>query len=366
MINNQIIIGIVGLCASGLLVIWLTKGIFQRIAQIVEEEYSALNKAMQSSISSRMELYVHKSSRNIFNVLAERVNMLENQKSKTYIYSNFVKILLETIVYCSLAAIIILDLPSSVFNLGYLLVIFRSFPHLQALFSLWAHLKSVSGLVRDGLSIMALKDGLNFNKQLLNFGRLGKLTFAIHSDRFTTDSVTIEKGKVNIIGGESGIGKSTIIKELLGIAPTSIIQTSELQKTYFSSTSKISYCGQRPFFLELPIRKIFQLSNDMEISDKLIWKALSMFDLSERIETIDEVLKIDGSNLSGGEMARLSMAIGISRQPDILVLDETLANLNSVLRKKSYLTLRSSVETLIMITHDKHFLNGDEILLNIE
>ena len=366
MINFQIIIGVMVLCVSGLLVFRLTNGIFQSIAQIVEDEYSALNKAVQSSISSRMELYVNNSSKNIYSILAERVNILTNQKSKTYTYSNFVKILLEGIIYCSLAAIIIFDLPSDIFNLGYLLVIFRSFPHLQALFSLWAHLKSISGLVGDGISIISSNDSLTVNQILLNFGKSDKVTFAVRSDRFTTGSITFEKGRVNVIGGESGIGKSTIVKEVLGLAPASIVQKNKIQKTYFSHTPKISYCGQRPFFLELPIRKIFQLNNDLEISDEGIWAALSLFGLSERIETLDEVLKLDGSNFSGGEMARLSMAIGTSRKPDILVLDETLASLNSVLQEKSYLTLRNSAETLIVITHDQNFLYGDEIFLNIE
>ena len=347
-------------------VVWSTRGVFKKIAEIVEEEYTELNKSMQSAISSRMELFVHNSSKNIFAILAGRVDTLATQKAKTYRYSNLVKILRETTIYFTLATIIIVDLPSDLLNVGFLLVIFRSFPHLQALFSMWAHLKSISGLVSDGVAIISIEKNLTNNKILINFEKDNRFTFALCSDRFSSSSLSIEKGKVNIISGESGIGKSTIIKEILGIAPPVIIQNAELFDDHSYNQPRISYCGQRPFFLELSIRKIFQLSNNGEISDNEIWMALSMFELSERISNLDEVLKLDGSNFSGGEMARLSMAVGISRKPDIMVLDETLANLNMVLQKRSYLILRSSVETLIMITHDKNYLIGDELFLNIE
>ena len=116
----------------------------------------------------------------------------------------------------------------------------------------------------------------------------------------------------------------------------------------------------------MTIRDIFKLSNDGYISDDLIWEALALCDLTTRIVFLDEILKLDGSNFSGGEMSRLSMAIGCSRKPDILIVDETLANLNPEMRKTLYLKLRKSIETIIMITHDQNFLTGDERFIHIE
>ena len=351
----------------GLTVIVLTRKIFGKISQIVEVEYSALNKSMQSSISSRMELFVHNSSAKIISKLIPHLTILTEQKSKTYTYSNIVKILLESSIYIILAAIIIFEISSEILNLGYLLLIFRSFPHVQSLFHLWAHLKSITGLVGDGLNIIQSVSTLNLNPKLLEFeGNCKSIMMNLKSHRFVNTSITINKGEVTIINGESGIGKSSILKELIGIAPPSIIQPQLKQKSGINDSLKISYCGQRPFFLELSIRTMFELSCEQQIDDEQIWKCLDLFDLSDRIASLDEVLKLDGSNLSGGEMSRLSMAVGVSRNPDIMILDETLANLNPEMRKKTYMILRKAVETVIMITHDTYFLNGDEKFIAIQ
>ena len=365
-INYYIVIGVLGLVGLAVVVMYFTRSVFKKISKTVDAEYTSLNKAMQSAISNRTESYVHRYSEDIFSQLSESVNILKSQKSHTYSYSNSLKIILETFVYCVLAAIIILDLPQDTFNLGYVLVIFRSFPHVQALFSLWAHYKSISDLVADGLSILSVDSKFGHNICFLNFSSMCKVDLRISSDRFTTSVITIHENKVNILDGESGIGKSSILKELLGIAPPTIIQEPQLQNTFSSGKPKISLCGQRAFFLELSIRRIFQLSNNFAIPDEKIWSALRLFDLTERITTLDEVLKLDGTSFSGGEMARLSMAIGISREPDIIVLDETFANLNSALRKKSYIAVRNAVKTVLMITHDKSFLNGDEIFQTLQ
>ena len=365
-INYYIVIGVLGLFGLAVVVMYFTRSVFKKISKTVDAEYTSLNKAMQSAISNRMESYVHNYSKDIFSHLSKSVSILKRQKSNTYSYSNSLKIILETVVYCILASIIIMDIPQDIFNLGYVLVIFRSFPHLQALFSLWAHHKSISGLVIDGLSILSIDDKLSDNNLFLNFTSMDKIDLCISSERFKASSLTIYKNKVNILDGESGIGKSSILKELLGVASPSIIQEQKIPNTFPSKIPKISLCSQRAFFLELPIRKIFHLSNKFQISDEKIWSALDLFDLTERITTLDEVLKLDGTSFSGGEMARLSMAIGVSREPDIIVLDESFANLNPSLRKKSYFAVRNAVKTVLMITHDKSFLNGDEIFQTLQ
>ena len=63
----------------------------------------------------------------------------------------------------------------------------------------------------------------------------------------------------------------------------------------------------------------------------------------------------DGRLLSGGQMRRASLAIGIALDPGILLLDEPTANLDIATRKEIMRTLddmKQITETVIIATHD--------------
>lgn len=63
----------------------------------------------------------------------------------------------------------------------------------------------------------------------------------------------------------------------------------------------------------------------------------------------------DGRLLSGGQMRRASLAIGIALDPEILLLDEPTANLDIATRKEIMKTLndmKDITETVMIATHD--------------
>lgn len=77
-------------------------------------------------------------------------------------------------------------------------------------------------------------------------------------------------------------------------------------------------------------------------------KLIELFDLQD-------IQERDGRLLSGGQMRRASLAIGVALQPSILLLDEPTANLDIATRKEIMRTLdilKDVVETVVIATHD--------------
>ena len=70
---------------------------------------------------------------------------------------------------------------------------------------------------------------------------------------------------------------------------------------------------------------------------------------------LSELKDRDGRLLSGGQMRRASLAIGVALEPEILLLDEPTANLDIATRKEIMRTLKEMediTETVMIATHD--------------
>lgn len=112
---------------------------------------------------------------------------------------------------------------------------------------------------------------------------------------------------------------------------------------------------------------VYQNPEDMFIKDSIekdISYAMDVRGVADRIERTEELLRRfrlwelrerDGRMLSGGQMRRASLAIGIALNPGILLLDEPTANLDIATRKEIMKTLnemKAITETVIIATHD--------------
>jgi ATP-binding cassette subfamily F protein 3 len=71
------------------------------------------------------------------------------------------------------------------------------------------------------------------------------------------------------------------------------------------------------------------------------------------------------SRFSGGERARLSLAILVARRPNLLLLDEPTNHLDFEMRESLLLALQDFAGAVIIVSHDRSLLRGvcDEFLL---
>lgn len=165
------------------------------------------------------------------------------------------------------------------------------------------------------------------------------------------------KEGINLIDGKSGVGKSTLLKILLGL-----IKSSSGKVTIYSRADDLNlyaYSGQS--------NKLFNLS----VIENLIYpKTVDHLSSSERMKLeslLDEfgfrksILNKDiakeGENLSGGERKRLSILRALIRPSKVVILDEPFANLDSnnieiIARKIQDL---SKNRIVIIVSHETSF-----------
>ena len=157
----------------------------------------------------------------------------------------------------------------------------------------------------------------------------------------------IKRGEKVAVIGANGIGKTTLLKTLLGIYPQQggeihwgrNVETGyydqENQQIDPKNTVLEELWGRFPTYPEHKIRSI----------------------LGRVLLTGDNVYK-QSSVISGGERARLGFAILMTEQKNTLLLDEPTNHLDLQTREALEEALTSFEGTLLFVSHDRYFLNA--------
>ncbi|NLR99783.1 ABC transporter ATP-binding protein [Rhizobium sp. P38BS-XIX] len=187
-------------------------------------------------------------------------------------------------------------------------------------------------------------------------------------------SLTLERGEVRGLVGESGAGKSTIAKALLGILPRSVRITSgsilfENRNLLTLSAkelrgimgSEISLIPQDPQTALNPGRRI-----EAQLTDGLrLKRGMSSRDARRRalklleevhIRDPERVLRAYPHELSGGMRQRILIAAAFALEPKMVVADEPTTALDVTVQKQILRLIRGLQEAhgtaVIFVTHD--------------
>ena len=175
---------------------------------------------------------------------------------------------------------------------------------------------------------------------------------------FRNLNLEIKKGEKIALIGSNGAGKSTLMKLMTGLIKPSegeiLLKGKGIRDTKPEALSKmISLVYQNPeeMFIKDSIER--DIAFAMEARNTEIWQERTKA-LLEQFR-LTELKDRDGRLLSGGQMRRASLAIGIALNPEILLLDEPTANLDIATRKEIMRTLnemKDITETVLIATHD--------------
>lgn len=165
------------------------------------------------------------------------------------------------------------------------------------------------------------------------------VSFRYGSNRGGVQNVNLKlpSGSITALIGESGAGKTTLARLLVGLARAEsgriLINGNDL-KNYDADSwrSRLAWVPQHPYFTNGTVRENLILgrpaATEEEINSAL--KAASadqfIYALSEGLET---VLGDRGAGLSGGELKRLALARAYLSPATFIVLDEPTAGLDS-------------------------------------
>ena len=174
-------------------------------------------------------------------------------------------------------------------------------------------------------------------------------------------SFDIAGGEKVALVGESGCGKTTICKALMGLwtpenGKINIAGYDIEELDVHSYRKRVAYVQQEVELFSGTITENIRVSVP-SASDDDIRRACEMAGCSDFIGRLpsryDTYLEEAGANLSGGERQRIGLARAFAKKPEILILDEATSNLDFISEAKVYDTLFSKKVkcTTIIVAH---------------
>jgi len=164
-------------------------------------------------------------------------------------------------------------------------------------------------------------------------------------------SITIESSLALV--GQSGSGKSLSLKTILGMCPNNLTSNFDYESDFELTKENLGFIPQNPFTSLSPMTKIkkqFFDENGKYFKKEKINKLFKMVGLDSELQYRFPV------ELSGGQLQRIVIAIALSTNPKLLLLDEPTTALDDTSKKNILdliLKLQKELDFIfIFVSHD--------------
>ncbi|HEX3482325.1 MAG TPA: ABC transporter ATP-binding protein [Kofleriaceae bacterium] len=187
-------------------------------------------------------------------------------------------------------------------------------------------------------------------------------------------SLTAQPGEVTAIVGSTGTGKTTLL-ELIPrlIDPTSgrvVIEGTDARDIELELLwSKVGVVPQRAFLFSGTVASNLRYGNPAATDDEL-WAALAVAQARDFVEAmpgkLDAPIAQGGTNVSGGQRQRLSIARALLRKPSIYLFDDSFSALDLATEARLRAALRPLVTgaTVIMVAQRvASIVDADQIIV---
>ena len=210
----------------------------------------------------------------------------------------------------------------------------------------------------------------------MNFLSVEQLTKS-YGERLLFSELTfgIEHGQKVAIVAKNGAGKSTLLRCLLGLEPPDsgiVTFRKELRIAFMEQTEDLNpelSVLDAVLDHDLPEIKLIKAYTDALLANDEarlgdLYQALTehqAWDLEVKVQQILSVLKLSGltqkvGELSGGQKKRVALAKVLLSEAEFLILDEPTNHLDLDMIEWLEQYLSASQLTLLMVTHDRYFL----------
>ncbi len=190
-------------------------------------------------------------------------------------------------------------------------------------------------------------------------------------------TLEIESGNFVSFLGPSGCGKTTTLRMIAGLEVNS--------HGMISTENQVLSDPQTKIFVQPENRKI-----GMVFQSYAVWPHMNVFenvayplkirksskeDIEKKVHEVLKIVELDTladrrpNQLSGGQQQRVALARGLAMEPQVLLLDEPLSNLDAKLREKMRKDIRDIQKmlklTVVYVTHDQieAFSMSDKIVV---
>lgn len=173
-------------------------------------------------------------------------------------------------------------------------------------------------------------------------------------------NTVFQGGKINVVLGASGVGKTTLLNALTGL--------SGFDGEIENMPKNVSYIFQSDRLVKtISVEKNLDFVLKNAICDKTARKN-AIYDMAKLLE-ISDVLKRLPTEISGGQAQRVQMARAFLYPSEVMLLDEPFKGLDVSLKTrliKKFLELWGrDGRTVVLVTHDVYdaLLMGDKVFV---
>lgn len=217
--------------------------------------------------------------------------------------------------------------------------------------------------------VLDYKEDILEKNEVVNINTNPDIEFKNHSFKYPSSkdniledlNVQIGSGKSLGVLGKTGSGKSTFLKQLLGLYPMTtdtIYLNGEKIDNYRISSIRdlIGYVPQRHMIFSKTIRDNIKLSKP-DASDEEVMKAIRLADFEKDLNSfpkgLDTLCGERGISLSGGQNQRIGIARAFLKNPDILILDDCMSAVDGRTEKNIINNIHANRQgkTTIISTH---------------
>jgi peptide/nickel transport system ATP-binding protein len=160
-------------------------------------------------------------------------------------------------------------------------------------------------------------------------------------------NLSFEINKSMALIGESGSGKSLTLKAILNLLPSNLESSINIEPINELDKSNIGFIPQNPFTSLSPMTKI---------SKQFFCEEIKKIEVLKLVGLDEFVLKRFPTQLSGGQLQRVVIAIAISQDPSFLLLDEPTTALDTENKEIILQLLEKLIKELnlkiLYVTHD--------------
>ena len=367
------------LCVGGLVCVF--SRIYSRHFKYLHKEVQRTNGVVRSYMQECFEnLIVIKSFVNE-SAVGGKLNEFQQENYKIRIKRNTISNFANTMVYVLFTAGYYAALAWGALQISVGAMTFGTLTaFLQIIQQIKAPFRNVSGLIPQYYSMQAsaerlmeleemtdeqaeskILDVMQFYRDFMGIV-VDNVTFSYTEGEKVLENVSlrVEKGELLAIVGESGIGKSTLVKLFLHLMPCSegklyLETVSEKIEIDAGTRNVFSYVPQGNMIMSGTIRENITFCNP-KVTDAEIQRAAEVACIWDYIETLpqglDTVLKERGEGLSMGQIQRIAIARAILDDAPILLLDECTASLDKETEWNVLQNLKKmNTKTIICISH---------------
>jgi len=187
-------------------------------------------------------------------------------------------------------------------------------------------------------------------------------------------SFSAHRGKTTAIIGSTGAGKTTLIQLIprlfdatAGTVYVGGVPVAELEPKVLGEA--IGYVPQRPYLFTGTVASNLRYGNP-HAPDAELWQALEIAQAADFVADMPDQLQAPisqgGTNVSGGQRQRLSIARAIVRKPDIYLFDDSFSALDvstDAALRAALSTITAQATTIVVGQRVSTIRNADEILV---